>query len=815
MSIILYNPDDENFKDSLEIYNNFSESLKQTLESYYYRILIANKLLIGVIINDQNCIQKVILKTYHNSILPSKLSLLKKYYKKDLYKNINIHSVYFVKFILEKMILDKRLKINSDKEIIPKNYDKKSINEEEFYHKLEPARSSKQRRLAMFNNFFKRCKITVSPSTKSLLYNEFINIRRNMELINEQDIHPDCLKILSKSYINMAIKVGRVHIVDNNIICGGTLLSNGLPVKKIFIIRKSFEKLFFVINLLSDDLYNDFNIHEIHYKLGISVSPITLLKKEDKIQKFYNQIFYNQKYFKILLNNGFNNIIQNPDNSKKITYKNDNMKNVLFGITLNKKFINIYLRYATQNIPNKNLYTYLYNTLDKDIISTICATIPSGNLDCYNFLQNSPEKLVRMQALRAYPILFWIVKKYAKNTLNGIWLTYYDKIMNTIDNKEPLLPIFKEMGFSKPVIKVLLSRSWHVFGTKIFYELDQISPDILNAYIQEYNIKRIYKKDRIFFNKLGMINRIPRPMIHKYGKLDNIKLENHHHLDLLQLLSKLAPMSFINQETETTINIDNNAYYMNHNLINMDTKSLKPVSENTKLIIFDDINDLLEASERYHNNFRNNNVSYLDQINEAISSAICLYKKTNTKEDDKDFDFSNWPAISDTYHHELGTLTFITNDVLLKQEGKTMQHCVGGYISSCLSMRSFIAHIKSDNHHSTIEFNLSPNSEKLGIIQNQGKMNQKPHINCDIIAKDFVKSFKVTTDIHNLITTQNKKYIMNSRYNNLYNASEAFSIALPYIKNILPRRYRKMPMDKLRSLLQQDDVIVSNGVLWI
>lgn len=76
----------------------------------------------------------------------------------------------------------------------------------------------------------------------------------------------------------------------------------------------------------------------------------------------------------------------------------------------------------------------------------------------------------------------------------------------------------------------------------------------------------------------------------------------------------------------------------------------------------------------------------------------------------------SWMALSHNYEHELGTLTFLTNSISLKNEGNLMSHCVGGYTDKCYSGHSHIAHINLNNQEyikgSTVEFMIDKVKDK-------------------------------------------------------------------------------------------------------
>lgn len=73
-------------------------------------------------------------------------------------------------------------------------------------------------------------------------------------------------------------------------------------------------------------------------------------------------------------------------------------------------------------------------------------------------------------------------------------------------------------------------------------------------------------------------------------------------------------------------------------------------------------------------------------------------------------------------------IKFIDNSVDLIMEGKSMRHCVGGYVRACLTGSSLIYHVDVNNHISTFEIGPDhSNQGKWRLVQNRTVRDAKPH----------------------------------------------------------------------------------------
>ncbi len=88
----------------------------------------------------------------------------------------------------------------------------------------------------------------------------------------------------------------------------------------------------------------------------------------------------------------------------------------------------------------------------------------------------------------------------------------------------------------------------------------------------------------------------------------------------------------------------------------------------------------------------------------------------------------SWPALCEPYQHSLGTLTFITTAKGLNDEGKVMQHCVGGHSRMCFKSNYHIAHVSPNNHQynkgSTVSISVTKTENDDGALVYRLKIGQ-------------------------------------------------------------------------------------------
>ena len=81
----------------------------------------------------------------------------------------------------------------------------------------------------------------------------------------------------------------------------------------------------------------------------------------------------------------------------------------------------------------------------------------------------------------------------------------------------------------------------------------------------------------------------------------------------------------------------------------------------------------------------------------------------------------------------------LTNGMDLVEEGKRMNHCVGGYVKSCLNKESYIFHINDGSDYgATAE--ISPNPWR--VVQIRGKDNKYPEAYAREAMKDIISSLE-------------------------------------------------------------------------
>ena len=81
----------------------------------------------------------------------------------------------------------------------------------------------------------------------------------------------------------------------------------------------------------------------------------------------------------------------------------------------------------------------------------------------------------------------------------------------------------------------------------------------------------------------------------------------------------------------------------------------------------------------------------------------------------------------------------LTNSLDLLEEGKKMNHCVGGYIEACLQEESYIFHI-NDGSDEGATAEISPNPWR--VVQVRGRNNKKPLSYAYEAMEDIISSLK-------------------------------------------------------------------------
>lgn len=86
---------------------------------------------------------------------------------------------------------------------------------------------------------------------------------------------------------------------------------------------------------------------------------------------------------------------------------------------------------------------------------------------------------------------------------------------------------------------------------------------------------------------------------------------------------------------------------------------------------------------------------------------------------------ASWKPLTEDFQHEDGTLNWLVNEDELAAEGQAMRHCVGSYVSRCVSGESHIASFcGNDGTRSTAEFVLQ--NGKVRSVQHKTHRNYEP-----------------------------------------------------------------------------------------
>ena len=145
----------------------------------------------------------------------------------------------------------------------------------------------------------------------------------------------------------------------------------------------------------------------------------------------------------------------------------------------------------------------------------------------------------------------------------------------------------------------------------------------------------------------------------------------------------------------------------------------------------------------------------------------------------------------------------LTTPWQLKGEGSKMQHCVGGYTSSCLFYGAHIFSIRkkaSGQSLSTFEIRLSDDvadSDPFFVMQHRGAHNSDPAENCTTVLDAFMRYLKVT------ITAEQLRDIRWQQYKRRENSEK-------YHRMIDSPAWSRRMIDGFRELLQECPVLLDS-----
>ena len=151
----------------------------------------------------------------------------------------------------------------------------------------------------------------------------------------------------------------------------------------------------------------------------------------------------------------------------------------------------------------------------------------------------------------------------------------------------------------------------------------------------------------------------------------------------------------------------------------------------------------------------------IDEFSAHWHSANCQ----NVSQKLKDYDNISWPSLFATKALDIPSeivgagwkLVARTSPAELKDEGKDLAHCVGGYAGKCINENCHIISVMNEEGKSisTIEIEADYANDRLKIIQHRGRGNQDPSPESAKIADWFLKevaSGKIAIDYKNLAT---------------------------------------------------------------
>jgi hypothetical protein len=137
----------------------------------------------------------------------------------------------------------------------------------------------------------------------------------------------------------------------------------------------------------------------------------------------------------------------------------------------------------------------------------------------------------------------------------------------------------------------------------------------------------------------------------------------------------------------------------------------------------------------------------------------------------------------------------------LKHEGSKMQHCVGGYTSSCLFYGAHIFSIRnraSGQPLSTFEIRLSDDiaePDPFYVMQHRGPHNSNPPENCNAALGAFLQHLKLT------VTAEQLRDIRWQQYKRCENSEE-------YHRMIASPAWSRRMIDGFRELLRECPVLL-------
>lgn len=222
--------------------------------------------------------------------------------------------------------------------------------------------------------------------------------------------------------------------------------------------------------------------------------------------------------------------------------------------------------------------------------------------------------------------------------------------------------------------------------------------------------------------------------------------------------------------------------------------------------------NIFEIGRKWHNR--------LAEFNEEIYGID--KKVASLKEHSQKFGPNGWAGLTDDIVAPNGVfITVLNNADLLSQEGRSLNHCVGGYNNTCKRMgHHIISFRESDNKGnlqrlSTLEIGpVTRTSSTIDVLQHRGRGNKNPPQKAAEAQKWFVRNLESgAIPIHfdsieeslALSTTKTTKISNLCGYN--FRNSEYVSRAFDIWKDFMPKQYRKMNIREFSTCPEVQDVI--------
>lgn len=406
--------------------------------------------------------------------------------------------------------------------------------------------------------------------------------------------------------------------------------------------------------------------------------------------------------------------------------------------------------------------------LDQEILKLVKIDSTSGQFAShfYNYLQHPLEKICRnrRQALQAYPLL---ISAFCCDEPDHT----VRRLQNGVDLGNPLpVAVADYFRCSKTTAKFLAEKELDLIGEQWSWQLEKL-PKILDLIRPDFWPKTA--DDWGFFNEwilpiYDALERSNSPALH--NGLNDLVKEGYQRIP-----------ARLEKYGVTMIDISNlhdfeKAYFEWAVQVDMPTDTATTAMQQVSIL-------RITALSRHWHQWQ------LQVLEESLGERTAD-------------DMEHWPTFIDR--------PWLCNDLVveplttpwhLKDEGSKMQHCVGGYTSSCLFYGAHIFSIRTKpggQSVSTFELRLSDDSsdpDPLYLMQHQGPHNSTPPDSCTAVLEAFLRHLKLA------VTTEQLREIRWQQYKRRENS---------YKHRILidsPSWSRRM-IDGFRELLQECPVLL-------